>query len=55
MNRLRIVRAAECAYGYGRGRDAFPPPAATTVHAATGRGLSLPVGFRGAIRRRINC
>ena len=32
------------------GRNA-PTPAATTVFSATGRGLSLPVGFRGAIHR----
>jgi hypothetical protein len=29
------------------------PPASTTVFAATGRDFSLPVGFCGAIRRRI--
>jgi hypothetical protein len=55
MNRPRIVRRAEHAYGDGRGRDAHPPPAATTVLATTGRATVFAVsridGLIGTLER----
>jgi hypothetical protein len=57
LNRRCLVRTAERALGLGRGRDAFPPPLATTVlaiqmhHETSRAGLASGVVRRGRLHR----